>query len=40
MAFGDFAAGLVKFGFYVVSEFKLVLEKIINPRADFFNLGP
>ncbi len=39
MALADFAAGLVEPGFHLVGEFKLVFEKIINPRADFFNLS-
>jgi hypothetical protein len=39
MACGDFAAGLVESGLHFVGEFKLVFEKIINPRANLFNLG-
>jgi len=34
-----FAAGLVELGLYVVGEFKLVFEKIINPRANFLNFS-
>jgi hypothetical protein len=39
IAFRDFVAGLIKLGLHFVGEFKLVLKKIVNPRADFFNFG-
>ena len=39
IALGDFAAGLIELGLHFVGEFKLVFKKIINRRADFFNLG-
>ncbi len=39
IAFGDFAAGLIELGLHFVGEFKLVFEKIINPRANFLNFS-
>jgi hypothetical protein len=35
----NFLAGLIKFGFYLISEFKLVFEVIINPRANPLDLS-
>jgi len=38
-AFGNFTAGLVKLGLYLICEFKLLFKKIINPRTYLFDLG-
>ncbi len=39
IAVGDFAVGLIELGLHFVGEFKLVFEKIINPRANFLNFS-
>ena len=39
VAFGYLAAGLIQLGFYFVSEFKLVFQEIINPRANPLDFG-
>ena len=36
---GDFLAGLIEPGLYVVSQFKLIFEVIINPRANPLDLS-
>ena len=36
---GNLAAGLVEFGLHGLGQIKLVFQKIINPRADFFNFS-
>ncbi|HEU5397076.1 MAG TPA: hypothetical protein VFV81_07905 [Verrucomicrobiae bacterium] len=38
IAFGNFPAGLIQFGFNVVSEFKPIFKEIVNPRANSLNL--
>jgi hypothetical protein len=35
---GDFAAGLIELGFHLVLQFKLIFEKVINPRAELLDL--
>ena len=39
MASGDFAARFVEPSFHLIGQFKLVVKKVIDPRADFFNLS-
>lgn len=36
----NFGAGLVKFGFYVVSQCELVFKIIVDPFPDFFDFRP
>lgn len=35
----DLAARLLELGLHVIGQLKLVFEKVINPRADFLDLG-
>jgi hypothetical protein len=30
---------LIELGLHLVGEFKLIFEKVVNPRAEFLNLG-
>jgi hypothetical protein len=39
IAGGDFAAGLIERGLHLIGQLKLVFEKVINPRANFLDLG-
>jgi hypothetical protein len=36
---GDFFAGLIEPGFYLIRQFKLVFEIIINPSPNPLDLG-
>lgn len=36
---GDFPAGLLDLGLYLISQFKLIFEVIINPRANPLDLN-
>jgi hypothetical protein len=39
IAGGDFAARLIELRFHLIGQFKLVFQKVINPRPDFLDLG-
>jgi hypothetical protein len=34
----NFPAGLIQLGFYLVLQFELIFEKVINPRPEFLDL--